>query len=228
MMRSPLRTVFSIMLLGIVIIAIESCCNEKKKTFRLTDEHRKLIPYTDQQVIKFRNASNQGFNVTVKRSEFTREFDFTECGGECCDVFHDVEVNVIEFDYSADPSLFNKIVISSYPTTTLKGGISFRNNEEYEDMMTYQLLFPIDVYADNNFQLVCNPSYCSTESLEIAGLKYDNVLKVVSGLYRATSDNVSNVYYFIPKLGIVKIQKNIYADQNKMTLQSTEEYFAVL
>jgi hypothetical protein len=224
------KLVWNLAALVLVIICIcmllQGCCimcctKNERQYYVLTDDERLMVPYTDQQIIKFKNRDGE-FDVTASVSEFQHDYTF-HCGPECCDQLTNLQLRTFEFKAGDHKELFPIIVISPYSHLGDEGHIILYNKEDFQLLKTGEFGYNYNSLGYNSDYEISCFEICFMP-VEIEGVTYDEVYKIPSG-YQPT--NFSFLYYFTRQHGLVKIEKNIYTSEAKEVLISTEEYFAV-
>lgn len=229
-----MKGVYGIMIRAIPVLIVSfmlyQCCrHDEKDYYKLTDEDRQVVPYQDQQILKFRrDSTNEVLEVMVTSSEFSNDYDYTACGGECCDDWKNIEVRLIEFTSTTRQELFPVIVVNPYRKGSGKGEILFVRQPDFhkEDIA---IRADADIPYDNEYVLECLPGYCE-QSLDIGTAHFESVNKVHTYSYNNDGSVYETLFYYYTKdKGILKITREISEHRtNQVIVVSKEEYFAVL
>lgn len=218
----------AILVLIVSFMLYQCCRHDEKEYYKLTDMDRQVVPYQDQQILKFRNDSNnEVFEVTVSNSEFSNDYDYSMCSAECCDVWKNIEVRLIEFNSATRQEFLRTVVV--YPHSEEgKGEIMFVQ-PSYFDKKDTRIQADASIIYDNEYALECFPEHCE-QSLTIGNDHFESVNKVrMHGFTNDDSFYETLVYYYTKDKGILKITHEISEYRvNQQVVISTEEYFAVL
>ena len=201
--------------------------HDEKEYYKLTDQDRQVTPYRDQQILKFRNDSNnEVLEVKVSTSEFSNDYDYTACGGECCDIWKNIEVELIEFTSATRQELFPVVIVNPYNEGS-KGEIMFVYPPNFNKGDT-RIQADDRIIYDNDYTLECHPDFC--EQLDIGTAHFESVNKAYTRSYvNDLSQYETFTYHYTKDKGILKITHEVSEYRtDKIVVLSTEEYVAVL
>jgi hypothetical protein len=210
-----------------LIFCVVSCCrNQERKNYLLTEKHRQSVPYTDNQILKFKNALGEEFDVRVTRSEFVQNYDINGCA-ECCDELVNNEIGVTEFNCSKVDISFPVIAILPH-TRNKNGSMFFYDKESFEAFRNGDFVEGdglTELTYSENYELECAYTSECLEKFTIQNKNFDMLYK--GYILSSASVFIKFYFYFEKTEGLVKIDKIEYNATAPDQILSVEEYFAI-
>lgn len=199
-------------------IIISGCCGgflkkDEKKSYHLVDQHSKILPYQDKQVVRFRDSNNQEFDAAIQQSE--RSGEIPNCFEDCCSTRVFADVLITEFTSSMHQELLPVLIVSPQKTPSDRNGsLQFYlwANLPSGDVVVIER--DAKLVIDDNYKLRCVEEPCQS-SIEISNQVFENVFEITHTVFNGSSSNSHDyIYHYSEELGLLKVEHEEYQTSN--------------